>query len=549
MSDDQHRERLDSWKAIANYLGKSVRTARRWEAEEELPVHRQMHKAQGSVYAYAAEIDEWRRQREHRSAAPDTAFEVRSPPAASTTPAHSVVVLPFAYLGRDRASAYIGDGFTEEIITALSRLKPLRVISWTSSMTLRDSGKSAGTIGRELNVGQLVEGTVRHEGDRIRVTARLIDTSIDEPVWSHSYEGKLDELFAIQEHIAREVVDSMDLRLPASLGDRLSQQPAADVEAWQYLVRARHAALRWRKDAIDEAVALLHRGLAVAGEDARLYTALGRTHLHYREAGIDLGEAPLREAESNLYKASALEPELAAVHQLNGWLHYSRGEIGPAVAALKTALESEPADPDTLGLLANCYLISGRVAEARPLIDHILSIDPLTPLTRCMPGWADALEGNFDAAIRPYREMFEMDPDNPMARLFYVYVLASADRRREALEVAEATPAPILETPPGRVIATFAAAVAGREPITLADTDRQALAQATDVFPRFLAQAFALAGDTASAVDWIKVAVEKGFINYPFLARHDPFLAPLAGNPAYDRVLADARRRWEAFPA
>ncbi|MEE4163118.1 MAG: tetratricopeptide repeat protein, partial [Woeseiaceae bacterium] len=356
-------------------------------------------------------------------------------------------------------------------------------------------------------------------------------------------------LFAIQEHIAREVVDSMDLRLPASLGDRLSQQPAADVEAWQYLVQARHAALRWRKDAIDEAVVLLHRGIAVAGEDARLYTALGRTHLHYREAGIDLGEAPLREAEANLHKAFALEPELAAGHQLNGWLHYSRGEIGPAVAALKTALESEPADPDTLSLLAYCYLISGRGAEARPLIDQLLSIDPLTPLVRCMPGWAAALEGNFEAAIAPYREMFEMDPDNPMARLFYVYILTSADRGHEALEIAEATPPSALETPPGRVIAMFASAIAGREPVALLDTDKKALAQATDLFPRFLAQAYALAGDAASAVEWIALAVDKGFINYPYLAEHDPVLAPLVGNPAYDRVLADARRRWEAFPA
>jgi tetratricopeptide (TPR) repeat protein len=394
-----------------------------------------------------------------------------------------------------------------------------------------------------------VEGTVRHEGDRIRVTARLVDTSIDEPLWSHSYEGNLDELFAIQEHIAREVVESMDLRLPANLGERLSQQPATDVEAWQYLVRARHAAMRWRKDTIDEAVALLHKGLASAGEDARLYAALGRTHLHYREAGIDLGETPLLEAESNLQKAFALEPELAAGHQLNGWLHYSRGEIEPAVAALKLALESEPADPDTLSLLAYCYLISGRGAEARPLIDRLLSIDPLTPLVRCMPGWAAALEGDFDAAIAPYREMFEMDPDNPMARLFYVYILTSAGRGQDALEVAQATPPATLETPPGRVIAMFAAAIAGRAPVILMDTDKKALAQGTDLFPRFLAQAYALAGDAASAVEWISVAVDKGFINYPYLAEHDPVLAPLVGNPAYDRVLAEARRRWEAFPA
>lgn len=547
MSETLKGARLDSWKAIANYLGKSVRTARRWEAEEGLPVHRHMHKSQGSVYAYAAEIDAWR-ERATRGEGPSQAAARAAAVPENTSPLkRSVAVMPFVYLGPDTQSAYIADGFTEEIITGLSRVGPLRVISWTSSMTLRGGGKSASEIGRELGVEQLVEGTVRHEGTQLRVAARLVDATTDDRIWSHSFEGRLDDLFDIQESLARDVVRSLDVDLPAGGNERITSRPSEGIEAWQYLVRARQAALRWRKDSIDEAVRLLEKGLAESGGDARLYAALGRAWLHYREAGIDLGETPLREAESCLVKAARLQPELAASHQLEGWIHYARGDIQAAVHALKIAESAEPGDPDTMALLANCYLISGRVADARPLIDRIVSIDPLTPLTRCMPGWADALDGNFASAVGPYRSMFETDPENPMARLFYVYVLASAGETEEASRVALALPEAMQASPPGEVISMFASALANDTPLESPSAVTQAAARSTDTFPRFMAQAFALAGETDNAIYWVNVAVERGFINYPFLARHDPFLSSLAGNSAYDALLEVVRDRWEAF--
>ncbi len=541
MSRNKPVDRLDSWKAIANYLGRSVRTARRWEAEEGLPVHRQMHRAQGSVYAYPAEIEAWRCRREQ----PGPARE--RPTTATADTERSVAVLPFNYLGQHPGSAYIADGFTEEVITGLSRIRALRVISWTSSMTLRGSGKSARVIGRELGVTRLVEGTVRHDGQRIRVAARLVDAASDDRVWSHSYEGSLDQLFAIQERIAREVVDSLHLQLPADAGSADIERPATDVAAWQCLVQARQAALRWRKDSIDQAVELLRSGLSRSGDDARLHAALGRTYLHYREAGIDLSEALLEQAQSCADKAFALQPGMAAGHQLAGWISYARGEIQSAVDALKTALGKEPGDPDTVSLLANCYLISGRVTEARPLIAKLVAIDPLTPLSRCMPGWADALEGDFESAVGPYRQMFTMDPGNPMARLFFVYALAWAGRTDEARAVAAELPEAMQSSPPGQIIGLFADALAGRPVMPAPSADTAALARATDVFPRFLAQAYALAGAAEEAVAWASVAVDRGFINYPFLARHDPFLATLVGNAAYDQLLERARVRWQSF--
>lgn len=539
MPSDTPTDRLDSWKAIANYLGRSVRTARRWESEEGLPVHRHKHNTGGTVFAHVAEVDAWQQSRQVRADAPAPA-----PPAVDDDA--TIAVLPFSYQGADGERAYIADGFSEETITALSRVAGLRVICWTSSMTLKGSDRSARQIGRSLGVSRLVEGSVRHEADRIRISARLVDVASDSQLWSARFDGTLNELFEIQDRMAAAVVNALDLDQSAE-----SQAPTAplDVAAWQFLVQARQASLRWRKPAIDEAVALLESGLALSGDEPRLLAALGRTHLHYREAGIDLGPEPLNRAEDCARRVAALSPELAAGHQLRGWIHYARAEIAEAVSTLRRAYEQEPWDPDTLSMLANCYLISGRVSLARPFIEAVCRIDPLTPLTHCLPGWADALEGDFAAAVGPYRAMFEADTENPVARLFFVFILAAAGQADAARDLAQAVHPAVAQTPPGQVLKLFECALSGAPLPALSDAVTEGLAQTNDLFPRFIAQAHAMAGDAQAAVHWLEVAIARGFINYPYLAEHDPFFRTLADNDAYRALLDEAKSLWSAFPA
>jgi TolB-like protein len=422
MTTTAKRDSLRSWKAIAAYLGCSVRSARRWEVEEGLPVHRQMHKSQGTVYAYADELDAWQKRGETRPA-----------PAARSEPDRSIAVLPLSYVGPDPANEYIADGFTDEIIADLSKIRALRVISRTSSMALKGTRKDARSIARSLNVRFLLEGTVRQQQSTLRISTRLIDPASDDRLWSSNYDGNIDEVFAIQEKIARDVAGALHLQLTVDDDQRLSERKVDDVAAWRYALEARQQALRWRPDSIDQAISLLQKAVEIAGEVPALLGALGRAWLHYREAGIDTGPEPLRQAEGCRDRIAAIDSDAAAGLQLAGWIAYSRGDLKAAVRYLNLAIRKEPNDPDTLGLLANCYILSGRTALARPVIERHLAIDPLTPLTRCLPGFADAFEGHFSRAIGPYREMYEADPGNPFGRLFLIWILASAGERDEAL--------------------------------------------------------------------------------------------------------------------
>jgi len=549
MTFDPKPDRLDSWKEIAAFLRRSVRTVRRWEKHEGLPVHRQMHRSLASVYAFRSEIESWQQSRRTPSAATPANRARSAVTRLVETERESIAVLPFDFLGPGADDEYIADGFTEEVISALSTIRTLRVISRTSSMALKKTSKDARTIGGELGVHFLLEGTVRSDGSNIRISVRLIDPASDDRVWAESYQGTLDDVFEIQERIARRIVDALRLHLSPDEDRRLASRATDSVIVWRCVLQARQEALRWREDSIDRAVEILRSGAKVLGDHADIVGALSWAHLQYREAGVDLGDEPLERAERYASRLFELEPESPVGLRLRGWINYSRGKVQEAVKDLAASVASDSSQPDSLGLLANCYLISGRVSHARPFIERLLSIDPLTPLNRCFPGWVSALEGDFSGAVKPYREMFEMDPGNPMARLFMTWVMAVNGDRSEVESLVSGYPSELRSSLPAQIAALIAGGLSDRreiEDVALTSWNRK-LAEANDIFPRFLGQAYAIAGDADRAVHWITIAVERGFINYPFLARHDPYLRRLTSHSSYVELLEKVRRRWEAF--
>lgn len=539
-------EQLDSWKQIARYLNRSVRTARRWEKVEGLPVHRHRHSVLGSVFALRSEVDAWRRA---RASAPATDLARAQDTALPRGP--SIAVLPFASLSAAARSDYFADGLTEEVTTRLSQIQGLRVISRTSSMTLRDSSKKAKTIAKLLGVRYLLQGSVRRSARRVRICAQLIDARNDLHLWAQTFDGAIDEVFAIQERLARLIVEALALHLTSRDQQRLAQRSFDNIAAYECYLRARSESWRWRKDAIDQAVRLLGEALRIIGDNARLYAALGLAHLQYREAGIDLSERPLAQAQACAEKLFALDEDSSSGLQLRGWINYSRGCFQDAVQDLKAALAKEPQNADTLLLLCNCYLVCGRVAVARPLLKRLAEVDPLTPLTRCMPAFADVMEGKLAAALGPYREMFELDRANPMARLFYTWILLMNRRQSQAAALAAACPADLRASLPAQLMGFLVLAWAGkvRQAQGVLSAQLEAAGRATDVFARFLAQGFAFAGEREAALQWLRTATERGFINYPYLARHDPAFKALRADPRFKELLRAVRKRWQAFQA
>ena len=349
--------------------------------------------------------------------------------------------------------------------------------------------------------------------------------------------------------ISRDVAEHLEVSLSSDDEQRLESRDVDHVQAWLLATQAKHEGFRWRADAIDRAIRLLEQAVELAGDRPALLAALGRTWLHYREAGADLGPEPIQRARECAERIAAVDPGSSAGLQLSGWLNYAQGDIQSAVRDLNAANQVDINDVDSMNLLVNCYLISGRVALARPLIPRVLSLDPLLPVARCLPGWADSLEGRFDEAVGPYRDMYEMDPGNPVGRLFYVWALASAGRNEEAVAVVEGYSDDALYSLPGQVARLFAVGLRGEK----IDGDgglsveAEAAADTSDVIPRLLSQAYALGGQPGLAIAWLGRAVERGFINHPYMAHHDPLWAPIRDEPGFQVILRDVKQRWERF--
>src|SRR5258708_35652681 len=246
---DAHRRRLESWKAIAAYLGRDVTTVRRWEKREALPVHRLHHSKLGSVYAYTTELDAWRNERApgigrgipDSDSVPTTTLLARtsrqavalvgliivlaagltwflrartaSTTAGARTPIRSLAVLPLENFSGNPGQDYLSDGMTEALISRLASIHALRVISRTSTVHFRGTRKSAPAIGKELNVDAVIEGSVVRSGDKIRISVQLIRADTDEHLWSGTYDRELQDGLTLQNHVTTPTALAIPLAL------------------------------------------------------------------------------------------------------------------------------------------------------------------------------------------------------------------------------------------------------------------------------------------------------------------------------------------------
>src|SRR5215470_1426036 len=252
-------ERLDSWKEIAAYLKRDESTVRRWE-EEGLPVHRHPHKKKATVFAYTSELDAWWHAGQARldsGATTESHADRKYRPWVVTAgillvaagvsqtlglrervfgglragEISSIVVLPLKNLSGDPAQDLFAEGMTEAVITELGKISALRVLSHQTADAYRQTAKAIPDIAHELKVDAVLEGTVLSSGDRVRITANLVQAAPERHLWSDSYERTRQDILEIQEEIAREVVKQIRIKVTPDEEARLTQTRAVDPDA------------------------------------------------------------------------------------------------------------------------------------------------------------------------------------------------------------------------------------------------------------------------------------------------------------------------------
>ena len=294
-------ERLDSWKDIAAYLGRDLRTVQRWAGGRGLPVHRRPGGGEKPpVFALKSELDDWIRAGGRQ---------------AHEGPA-SVAVLPFANLA-GAAGQRFGDGLADDIINELVRVPGLRVTARTSSFAFRDTGHDVRQIGARLGVGWLVEGSVRRSGRRVRVSAQLVGTRDGFHIWSDTYDRELTDVFAIQADIARSIALALKVKLAP---EPPARRPTEDVLAYDLCVRGRTVGLDYTPSAVAEAWRCYDAAIARDPLFARPWLGLADLLFQSVQFGLSTSADDACLARRALERALELDNLSGDAHALSGVL-------------------------------------------------------------------------------------------------------------------------------------------------------------------------------------------------------------------------------------
>ena len=455
--DESRGRRLDSWKSIAQYLGRDVRSVQRWEHERGLPVHRLPGDKNSAVFAYQNELDQWLCSgSSDTAAAADAAADALEPPGdgqshpvrssslipgASTigwlaagalgimlaavfvlyrpeqqlpsvpTPLpRSIAVLPMKNLSGDAAQDYFADGFTEELVTALTEIRSLRVISRTSTMVYQHSNKSLPEIARELHVSYILEGSVTREGQRVRVIAQLIDAKSDTHISARTYDADLKDVLDVQSRISQTIASDVRLDLSPQEKLRLASARPVDPVAHDLYLQASYQFARQTSDSIRQSLVLYKAAVARAPSFALGYVGIAEAEYALLTITVESPDVAVPHVRQALARALEIDPHLgeargllasviywrdwnwpAAEHQYRlaiaeggqsqthrryGMDLVMRGRFEEGMAHLQTALELDPLGMSPRMSLVMALYFQRKYAEARHALDEVLVTNP-----------------------------------------------------------------------------------------------------------------------------------------------------------------------------
>jgi len=365
-------------------------------------------------------------------AEPDAARLAQEGPDADARP--SLAVLPFADMSPEGDQAYFSDGITEEILNTLAKIRELKVAARTSAFAFKGQNPDLRAVGDSLGVQYVIEGSVRKSGDRLRITAQLIDAADGTHVWSDSYDRTMTDVFAIQTEIAGAIAD--ELRVPLGLEDPADLvSPTADLEAYDLYLAGR-ARLRERGQSLPEAIRLFEAAIARDSAWAPAWAGLAEAREiigWYPEAWEEGEPRTLEErwarfaafqepAAAAARRALALDPNSAPAHVALGSVLRNRMQWELSEAEYARALELDPEYPEAHLQYAQLLMDVGRLNEAIRVLRRAVELDPI-PVSRRLLAAARLMGGQYEEALR---ELDRADPERTGRGNLEIWVDASA---------------------------------------------------------------------------------------------------------------------------
>ncbi len=319
----------------------------------------------------------------------------------------SIAVLPFVNMSSDKEQEYFSDGLSEELLNLLAKVPALRVIARTSSFLYKDKDSNIADVSRELNVDNLLSGSVRKAGTKVRVTAKLIRARDSSHLWAETYERTLDDIFQIQDEIAAAVVAQLKVRL---LGE-IPRSRQTDSKAYALFLQARELARQYNQAAFERSIELYQQALAIAPAYAAAWAGLAESYIWLTNRAlldVNSGYALARDAANT---ALTLDPEQALAHASLGRIAMLyESDLESAAQDLEQALSLDPGNPQIIRAAATLLTNLVRLDEAIGLLEYAVARDPVNSDVHTNLALAYFYAGRADEAIASYRTALSLSP-------------------------------------------------------------------------------------------------------------------------------------------
>jgi len=328
---------------------------------------------------------------------------------APTFPANRIAILPFASFSLDPNDGFFADGVTDEIISTVSGISGLSVISRTSVMGYKGTTKKVEEIGRELKVGSILEGSFKKAGNKIRVTTQLIDVARDRHLWAQNYDRELDDVFAVQSDVARQVADALRVKILSPEIERIAKKPTGSTTAYTLYLRGRYL---WNTRRIEDVKKAAEHFEQAVKEDpgfALGYAGLADCSLILHNRGFDL-QANLEKAKTMVAKALELDPELAEAHATRGLALENEHNLREAEEEFRRAIELKPNYAFAHMWYHSLLLSQLRWDEALRQIEKALELDPLSPVINFNHGNFYYARREYGRALELFKRVTTLDP-------------------------------------------------------------------------------------------------------------------------------------------
>ncbi len=444
----------------------------------------------------------------------------------------SIAVLPFVNMSSDEEQEYFSDGISEELLNLLAKIPEFQVAGRTSSFTFKGQNQDLRDIGRKLGVDNILEGSVRKNAEQVRITAQLVKASDGFHLWSETYDRTLDDIFAVQDDIAAEVVKALKVKLLSGV-DALPTAQTGIGNGASYNAYLK-GLFNFNKsgDALAKAIEYMQEAVDLAPNSALAWAGLSRALTAYSGQSPFDPAAMIARARESADKALALDAELADAHLAVAMLNFNIDwNWSGAAAAANRVLAVRPGDLDAQMILANLDIAFGRLDDAEKIVRTVLEKDPLNDrhprsLVRILFYQQRLVE-----ALQTAELLLAKDLSVPYLRGWMVAILTHQGRAAEALQYAQDEPVLFARL--------FALAIAHHALGNLdeAEAARQELQdEYGDLASAQQAIIFASWGEFDAAIDWLEIAVDihdSGIIDI----KTTPLLARLRGQPRYEALL------------